>query len=680
MGRPPAYIFIVRHGNRLDAAEKQWHLSSPTPYNPPLTYGGWLQSKTVGARIASILQEGDIENEALATNHEPDTTPAKPKKRRYKVVIHSSPFLRCVQTSVAIAAGLASNPSLSTPTERSPSLRSTHVSPLSSPPIRSHTATPPPTSPSNDPPKTGPVDRSVLRLDAFLGEWLSPDYFEHITPPPRSSLMLATAKAELLRPENYNEYSHFHTRHTPSVSSQLWGASPGRGSPLASSTTPDSDTTPGLDSLSSLKGGLPRFKSDSTGHVDPKLAHKVSSSDPTWNSGYVSPVPSYALSTSEPIPRGYVAHARDACVDVDYQWDSSRDDLGWGDGGVLPEEWAEMHQRFRKGLKRLVEWYSTTKNPAEMVTKSSSPTSPKFPQKETENNSQSNTDSEDVEIENVVVLVSHGAGCNALIGAITQQPVLVDVGMSSITMAQRKPDFDDDLDTRVYGEVASSLEEPLLAKQASLPDIYDLKLFANVEHLSAITTPAITRSLSAAGQSARGINANGFASALKEVGLGASLYGGQTSLGRSNSVNASLGSMRRGSPVPSSSIRQTNTAGSGSVPIGAGTSSVSPSQQDRTGSIGLWTPPNQDDTSAENQAETPPAPAIDHHDEVTNKNGESSTAIQEQDSQPSDLECPAPISKTVSKAGSESSHGEGHGQFDEDSVPRLWAGTSNGGL
>lgn len=495
--------------------------------------------------------------------------------------------------------------------------------------------------------------------------------------------MLATAKTELLRPENYNEYSHFHTRHTPSSSSQLWNAS-SRGRHLASSTTPESDTTSGLDNLSSLRGSLPRHRSDSTGHVDPRIAHKVSSSDPTLNPGYISPIPSYALSTSEPIPRGYVAHARDACVDVDYHWDSSRDNIGWGDGGALPEEWAEMHQRFRKGLKRLVEWYSTTRNPAEMVTKPSSPISPKFPQKESDTDGRSTEDSEEIEVENVIILVSHGAGCNALIGAITQQPVLIDVGMSSITVAQRKPDFDDDIGTRTYGEPASSLEEPLLAKQASLSDMFELRLFANTEHLSAITPPGISRSLSATSQNGRGRNNNGLGlpSALKEVGFSTSLYGSPAPLSRSNSVNASLGSMRRGSPVPALSVRQhlPNTAGAGGITVGSNISNVSSTRQDRIGSVGLWEPSNQSDALSEKRAETPPLPNIDHQAEATKKNEHVPTGIQEDNSQPDDVVPPTSIKKTVSKTESESSHGEGHDQFDEDLAPRLWAGAGNGGL
>jgi hypothetical protein len=48
------------------------------------------------------------------------------------------------------------------------------------------------------------IKKSTIRVDAFLGEWLSPDYFESITPPPSSIMMVASAKADLLRREDYS--------------------------------------------------------------------------------------------------------------------------------------------------------------------------------------------------------------------------------------------------------------------------------------------------------------------------------------------------------------------------------------------------------------------------------------------------------------------------------------------
>lgn len=686
------YELISRHGKRLDAADKQWHLSSPTPYDPPLTYGGWTQSKIVGARIASILQENGIDDEPTTASQTPYTFPHKQKKRRYNIVIHSSPFLRCVQTSVAIAAGLASNPPPAAPIDRSPSPRSSQISPSSSATsIQPLASTNTNTGLSQDPANQNVLDRSVLRLDPFLGEWLSPDYFEHITPPPKSSLMLATAKAELLRRENYNDYPHFYARHAPSTntntSSQLWSASPTRGSPLITSMTPDSDALEGLDGLSALKGGLPRVRSESVGTLDPKAAQKLSHPlDPSCNSGYIAPIPAYALSTSEPIPKGYVAHARDACVDIDYQWDSSRDNLGWGDGGVLPEEWAAMHQRFRKGLNRLVEWYSTTENPGEMVTKTVSNRNPIKPPagEESDISSLPAESDQEVETENVVVLVSHGAGCNALIGALTQQPVLIDVGMSSITMAQRKPHFDHDLDPSIYRKVPTSLEEPLLTKQPTMAEIFELKLFANTEHLhSAATPPAVSRSASAGGRNPRGRYGNGFPSALKDINFGASLYGGSPSGSRSNSLNASLGSMRRGSPVLASSIwPPPNHVGSGGITVGSGVTSFSSTRPSRPGSSGLWAPPNQEDDLTEKVTPTPfpLLPSHDEENETKETNGKDIPKVQEQESSSNDMVSAPSPKKGILTPRPQTSQGEERDKFDGDAVPQLWAGVGNGGL
>ncbi|KAI5862054.1 hypothetical protein GGS23DRAFT_125365 [Durotheca rogersii] len=679
MGRPPAYIFVVRHGKRLDAADKQWHLSSPTPYDPPLTYGGWIQSKTVGTRIASILHEREARDEAAA-RADPNSPPTRhSKKRGYKVVIHSSPFLRCVQTSVAIAAGLATNPPPSPPGERSPSPRAIQPSPLNPSPSRSHPVNHTHTNVPHNLPESS-IAKSVLRLDPFLGEWLSPDYFEHITPPSKSSLMLATAKAELLRRENYHDYPHFQARHhhTPGASSQLWSASPNRGCPVAHSRSPESDAAFGLDSLSALKGGLPRLRSDSTGHIDHRALRSVSSPDPTSIPGYVSPTPSYALSTSEPIPTGYVAHARDACVDVDYQWDSSRDNLGWGDGGELPEEWAAMHQRFRKGLRRLIEWYSTTENPGEMVTKTVSRLqSAQTTQQESDRGC---LPAEEADVEEVVILVSHGAGCNALIGAITQQPVLIDVGMSSITMAQRKPEFDYEVNVRVTEKPASSLEEALLSERPMMSDMFEIVLFANTDHLHSAVTPPSLGPPSSTSRNPRSWQANGFGAALNETNLGSSLYGSSSPGSRSNSVNASLGSMRRVPQGPSSSalLSSPNIMGFGGTSPDGGIANSSPAQSNHSSSSGLWTP-KYEDNIPEKQATTLPALNINQEKELRKKDDGHLPRIWQSETRPVEPEpsTPARNNNTV-EPPVQTPRSEEHDQFDEDAAPRLWASKGTG--
>uniref|UniRef100_A0A8H7NNW2 Phosphoglycerate mutase family protein n=1 Tax=Bionectria ochroleuca TaxID=29856 RepID=A0A8H7NNW2_BIOOC len=174
----PSHIFVVRHGNRLDAADKKWHLSSPTPYDPPLTYNGFQQARSVGNQIASILEQAKQDAESPSAN-------PTGRRKRFRVVIHSSPFLRCVQTSVGISSGLAQTAPGSTLSP--PEL----ILPRAPPPGKTDT----------------PFRSSILRLDAFLGEWLSPEYFENITPPPGSSLMIGSAKADLLKREDYSIYT-----------------------------------------------------------------------------------------------------------------------------------------------------------------------------------------------------------------------------------------------------------------------------------------------------------------------------------------------------------------------------------------------------------------------------------------------------------------------------------------
>ena len=51
-----------------------------------------------------------------------------------------------------------------------------------------------------------PNPKSKLRVDAFLGEWMNPQYYEHITPPPPSALMVATAKGELMQNEHIDVF------------------------------------------------------------------------------------------------------------------------------------------------------------------------------------------------------------------------------------------------------------------------------------------------------------------------------------------------------------------------------------------------------------------------------------------------------------------------------------------
>lgn len=394
-----------------------------------MTYSGLQQSRLVGNQIGNILEQAKLEWEIRN---------GETKRRRFRVVIHSSPFLRCIQTSVGISSGLAQTaadsiymPSdiLVPPTTKQPSFNR-----------------------NCDKPKA-----ATLRIDSFLGEWLSPEYFENITPPPGPALMLGSAKAELLRREDYSAYDDVVEAPKPAPAptrhNSLWQASPTLG-PVGEDGGPFK--------LSALTGALPNQSEK--------------------KKGYAPPRPIYPASGSGRIPDGFVAHARDSCVDIDYQWDSMRSPLDFGDGGKYGEEWTAMHKRFRRGIRKLLNWYATNepsdtgKNP---VTIPSSYGSAIIDEDEPE------------EIETVVILVSHGAGCNAMMGAITHQPVLMDVSLASITMAVRRPDLD-------YEGLLSvaPIHELDSTPRVAVDKMYETRMSASTEHLrtSSSSTPVSARS------------------------------------------------------------------------------------------------------------------------------------------------------------------------------------------
>lgn len=300
-------------------------------------------------------------------------------------------------------------------------------------------------------PRTG-HQKSLLRLDAFLGEWLTPDYFEQITPPPGSVMMLASAKGELLRrgekvemsPGNVSRVSLGHFPggwNKPFVNATTAGGRAERthqDMPATSQTFPSTRTRSG--SYDVAPGNAPRFGG--------KVLSKLSTAIPPDRGAYVPPTPTYAISLSDPIPSGYVAHARDGCVDIDYQWDSMREPHRWGSGGEYGEEWSSMHRRFRTGLERMVNWYKTDDAALNKIS--------------------GGVKDEDDDVETVLVLITHGAGCNALIGALTNRPALLDVGTSSLTMAVRKEGIPKSIPGTAPLEIA---------------DEYEMKHVASNDHL-----------------------------------------------------------------------------------------------------------------------------------------------------------------------------------------------------
>ncbi|KAL8730124.1 MAG: hypothetical protein Q9181_004772 [Wetmoreana brouardii] len=525
MGKSPAVVIIARHGARLDAADKQWHLTSPTPYDPPLTYGGWIQSRTLGNRIASILharyaQDGHGGSNASSDNNEPqaaggvknsqeDHSSSKingdqGKKRKYKIIIHTSPFLRCIQTSVAIGAGIAQFEGL-VRKDGQPQLPKHHqMHSEAQHPV--HTTSPYLTGTENwttphlsaipepagidddDDMAVTAKDRELfidqlkprVRIDAFLGEWLSPEYFDLITPPPSSIMMITGAKAELMRRGEYVDVPAGSYRNGPGQGNFPGGW--GSHSQAAAEESNFQDSGP-LSTVSTIASTLPRLNRasshsnvsasspNSNSRTSPRSVSKIETSAVPRLSAYEPPTPSYAISPSEPIPPGYVAHARDACIDVDFQWDSMRQPHDWGNGGDYGEEWSTMHKRFRRGLQSMIAWYQH--NHTELTTQNIIDGSTGL---------SGTSDWIDHDTDIVLVLVTHGAGCNALVGAITNQPVLLDVGMASLTMAVRKEKLSQQPQSPVSPTHSSRRKSVM---DTGISDDYEVKMIASTEHLQA---------------------------------------------------------------------------------------------------------------------------------------------------------------------------------------------------
>ncbi|KAL2817502.1 hypothetical protein BDW59DRAFT_132428 [Aspergillus cavernicola] len=469
MGKPPAAIFIARHGARLDAANKDWHLTSQTPYDPPLSYGGWLQSRALGARIINELQSLEDQLDQSTQDAQGSDHPShrlQKRKHKRRIIIHTSPYLRCVQTAIAISSGISQNYSDIEPLHQ---LRVSSSNPLNGATPTSESIS----SPLPDKPQSN--HRCLLRVDACLGEWLTPDYFESIIPPPRSERMVATAKTELLRRDG-GIIPVADTQPKPPV-----GHFPGGWRNMVS-TQEEEDLGSEVDSTSTVANGS--TQRNRAGSYDSLRAAgtpwgrrmlKVNTDLPSIpDAVYAPPIPSYAISPSNPIPDGYVTHARDACVLVDYQWDSMREPQNWGNGGEYGDEWSTMHNRFRNGLDRVISWYQeddASVAPAHRRTRS-------------QLHSLYQDEEDDSTINTILIVVTHGAGCNALIGALSGEPALVNVPTASLTLAVRKD--------CLKSTIPNLKREPQygLLSKPTVPDNYRLVEVASTDHLRPGTSPS----------------------------------------------------------------------------------------------------------------------------------------------------------------------------------------------
>lgn len=403
----PGFSNGPRHGARLDASDKTWRDNAQRPYDTPLSYGGWLQCQMLGSRIASELRSLDIVAKL--------DSPSEPAKRR-KIIIHSSPYLRCVQTAVAISAGLRE--------QQSRSFRTS----VPTVPSGSQLAKEIKEEDDQQPDASRSSGKPLLRLDNFLEEWRSAGYFENTMRPAESSQLLADAKEFLRAPAEAIKGADLAI--SPPI--QELSAIDWNEKKEETITIPTHEKT-GLRQQLSKRA---RHLSDVPSSGRPaRLGHSAS--------GYSAPVPTYAIAPADAIPVGFVAHARDACLDVDYDWDSCKI---WGDGGVWDEEWGLMHRRVSSGVKKMVSYYADVENGEEVV----------------------------------LILVTHQACCNALIRSLTGAPALHDIGTSSLTMAVRR------------AGPAPEARNPMARRGSTdlgLAQDYEMKIVASTEHLRGGSNP-----------------------------------------------------------------------------------------------------------------------------------------------------------------------------------------------
>lgn len=240
------------------------------------------------------------------------------------------------------------------------------------------------------------------------------------------------------------------------------GYFPGGWGSVSTPVSPETEKSPKMTAMASVQSNRIRAASYDT-VTNPRakgVLTRINTNLSHVHAGYAPPTPGYAICPSDPIPSGYVAHARDACLRVDYQWDSMRNP-NWGDGGAYGEEWSTMHGRFRRGLMNMVDWYGDHDPPSEC-----------------NGASEEAEDEADADTDTVLIIITHGAGCNALIGALTGEPVLVDVGTASLTMAVRK---------ETDAERSQSSDD--------LSQEYALKLVASADHLRPGANPSDISSL-----------------------------------------------------------------------------------------------------------------------------------------------------------------------------------------
>jgi hypothetical protein len=83
-------------------------------------------------------------------------------------------------------------------------------------------------------------------------------------------------------------------------------------------------------------------------------------------------------------------------------------------------------------------------------------------------------------------VITHGAGCNALVGALTGEPVLLDFQTASLTLSVRKDNADEQAEADTSREQFLS---PGTAEKTPATKYYSLRLVASTDHLRPTVNP-----------------------------------------------------------------------------------------------------------------------------------------------------------------------------------------------
>ncbi|KAF2675188.1 hypothetical protein BT63DRAFT_409294 [Microthyrium microscopicum] len=308
MPRTPDKLFVVRHGARLDEVRRQPQEEFEYFEDSPLTMGGWIQAQTTGYRIASMLLDPSLNSDG----------------RVKRIFIHSSPFLRCIQTTIGIAAGISGfAPSIEVKSNLPP-----------------HTES----SSSDFEPEPLPFLQPVVRIEPWLGEWMTKNYFR-VNP--------EDSKVDAPDPKEVFQYAFtimggMGIDYLPNCDEgdYLPPTDPAR-APISKELLQDA-----FEAMASEDAAQEvRLNGRRNSHPPLPLSDLINGGAYDLQTGIYQNHSEYSPYPTDQIPAGVIAHARDACLAFDSEW------KGLGEGGHLDESWEVFTNRISTGFESLISWY-----------------------------------------------------------------------------------------------------------------------------------------------------------------------------------------------------------------------------------------------------------------------------------------------------------------------------------